>query len=425
MKWILPVAIVVFACSTAFPQDPSPQSPAEQLLKLAAEELNEYADPDDYVLPCRVSQALARFDRKAARQLLLKSFEVARATEDATRSVSRLEAVALYAAPLDEEVSLKALELIRTRVPQGASEEPYIKLKLLAIDMVIADARGRGEEVESLLKEARRFCDQRKGIRKSCVEEDSSVAFAEYVAMLRPQLGAGLWPQTDRAYPWRRRFAIAMDLVHYGSGDAPQEMRALARTAPDKDHTTAAAVALYRAGEIEEAIRLLEEIKPTLIGGGQPLGDLLEKVAASDPTEAVRLARTAGSEVALRAALDMVVRGAAETHPEAVLDVLKLMGNQYRSQHALSQAAISFAQRGDMESAGASVSNCYCAGAKREMSACRGHLTRINSARKAKKIAPAVKMSRNVSFLPTRPACIAGVLTSRPNRSAMCGRTKL
>ena len=38
---------------------------------------------------------------------------------------------------------------------------------------------------------------------------------------------------------------------------------------------------------------------------------------------------------------------------------------------------------------------------------------------------PAVKMSRNAKRWLTRPACIAGVLVSRPNLNARCGRMKL
>ena len=57
---------------------------------------------------------------------------------------------------------------------------------------------------------------------------------------------------------------------------------------------------------------------------------------------------------------------------------------------------------------GASVSNRSHAAVQREMSACPQHLTRISSASKEKKIATAVKTPRNVSFLSTRPACIAG-----------------
>ena len=38
---------------------------------------------------------------------------------------------------------------------------------------------------------------------------------------------------------------------------------------------------------------------------------------------------------------------------------------------------------------------------------------------------PAVKMSRNTKRWLTRPACIAGVLVSRPNLNARCGRMKL
>ena len=36
-----------------------------------------------------------------------------------------------------------------------------------------------------------------------------------------------------------------------------------------------------------------------------------------------------------------------------------------------------------------------------------------------------VKMSLRANRLVTRPACMAGVLVSRPNRKARCGRTKL
>ena len=38
---------------------------------------------------------------------------------------------------------------------------------------------------------------------------------------------------------------------------------------------------------------------------------------------------------------------------------------------------------------------------------------------------PAVKMSRTAKRWLTRPACIAGVLVSRPNLNARCGRMKL
>ena len=37
----------------------------------------------------------------------------------------------------------------------------------------------------------------------------------------------------------------------------------------------------------------------------------------------------------------------------------------------------------------------------------------------------AVKMSLKANRVLTRPACMAGVLVSRPNRNALCGRTKL
>ena len=37
----------------------------------------------------------------------------------------------------------------------------------------------------------------------------------------------------------------------------------------------------------------------------------------------------------------------------------------------------------------------------------------------------AVKMSRKANRVLARPACMAGVLVSRPNRNARCGRTKL
>jgi len=37
----------------------------------------------------------------------------------------------------------------------------------------------------------------------------------------------------------------------------------------------------------------------------------------------------------------------------------------------------------------------------------------------------AVKMSLKASRVLTRPACMAGVRVSRPNRNALCGRTKL
>ncbi len=37
----------------------------------------------------------------------------------------------------------------------------------------------------------------------------------------------------------------------------------------------------------------------------------------------------------------------------------------------------------------------------------------------------AVKMSLKDNRIVTKPACIAGVLVSRPNRNARCGRTKL
>ena len=38
---------------------------------------------------------------------------------------------------------------------------------------------------------------------------------------------------------------------------------------------------------------------------------------------------------------------------------------------------------------------------------------------------PVVKMSLKARRVLTRPACMAGVRVSRPNRNALCGRTKL
>lgn len=71
---------------------------------------------------------------------------------------------------------------------------------------------------------------------------------------------------------------------------------------------------------------------------------------------------------------------------------------------------LSLILRGALKWAGASASNSCNASAERGISPSRRSLKRIRSAARSKNPAAAVKISRNVSLPPTRPAYIAGDL---------------
>lgn len=355
MRGFLTTAVCLLLSAGATTAASPPLATAEELLDQAADELRNCGDQIDFELLLRIAQAQARFDRESAIDLLSRAFEMAQAETDTLHSLRDIELVAMYASPIDDALCTKALRWIRRNVPERALEEPYIRRKMLAVNMAVAHVDGPPGFLEDLVGQAEAFCRNSESIWKHDVGTSSRVALAEYLAMLNPRLAAGFWPTNGDLRAWRRRLDIASNLVYHRSAVALDEINDLIRTAPNAQEKVAAIVALYDVGKEEEAISqaisLLEEIGPTEIGEGWPLGDLVGHVAAKDPEGAKRIALLASSEHDRRAALGLVIRGAAKDHPEAVFELAQRMENDYWKDYVRQQAAISHAKRGDTKSA--------------------------------------------------------------------------
>ena len=317
----------------------------EHFLKWAIEGISESREPANYAeyqLLLQLSRDIVCFDRTASTKLLAKAFEVAKSTEEQVKRLNFLEMLALYASPINRKLSTDALLLVK--IPKDYQIDLCIQLKLLAIEFVLAHRQGLGRESEVLLN-AERFCKKNKIVRKSDVLNDSSYAFADYVSLLEPELGKEIWTRMCPDRAWEKRLEIAEDLIHYAPESAVPELQSLLSSGRNKEFKIKVAVALYYAGQKAEARTAIARLTPEGAGRGQPLGDLIDHVAHSDPNEAARIALVAGHGTRI------VLESVATTQPKQISSFLKHTDRAYTRSYALRLAAQSLAKEGDLGSA--------------------------------------------------------------------------
>ena len=351
------LALVILLSGAAQAREPGSDEAAKALLIRAADEIRQAGAQAEFHVLVDVARGLARFDRQGAAALIAQAFERAKAAKELTERLGQLESVALAAAHIDSGISTAAIEILRAD-SRSAATDARIELKIMAIDIVLAHRKGSPQEV-AIRAKAIEFCKLNKSLRQIDLGMESRWALAEYVSCLEPELGISLyqdmWSDSERQErnerTWDARLAVAVDLVHYDAARAISVLRSLLEATADAGSKVRVAVALYKAGARDEAVALLDRLKPPAVGGGWPLGDLITRVGAADPQAALRLAATMGSDQGLRSAQDLAYQGAATGRPQDVPELIKDVKESYRRNSALRLAAEAMVSRGDLRAA--------------------------------------------------------------------------
>jgi len=304
-------------------------------------------DDTQYHLFLLLSRDAACFDRATSARLLANAFKIAVSTQEQTKRLHRLESLAIHASVIDRDLSIEALLIIRNA--QNRKNLSCTELKSLAIDLVLAHSRNPSEEPD-ITSRAEKFCKEHERIYKSDIVSDSAHAFAEYVSLLDPNLGAGIWTRFRPDQAWDQRFWIAEDLVHYGSRLASAELQNLLKRAPNKESRSKTVVALYCAGDKRLALAALVDLNP-VVGRGQPAGDMLYRIACTDPNSAVEIAKSFGTEMGVRDAMSIVLEAIAATWPSQIRRFLPYQDNEHRRAYSLVSAVQSLTAGGDIKSA--------------------------------------------------------------------------
>jgi hypothetical protein len=312
------------------------------------EESREPVDDAQYRLLLSLSRDMACFDKSTSVRLLAGAFKTASSTEEQTRRLDRLESLALHASVIDRGLSTDALLALAS--PDNGQSDLCRELKFLAIRLVLAHGRNAPEEPE-ITASAEKFCREQERIQKSDVGCDSAYAFAGYVSLLDPELGAGIWTRFRPDLAWNERLSLAEDLVHYAPRSAATELQELLKSAPDEESQIRTLVALYCAGEREIAVTGLAALKPEAIGRGRPLGDLFDRIARADPNLAVELAQKMGPERGVAGAMNIILEAIAATQPGQIERFLSYLDNEYQRAYRLLSAVQSLTTGGDLESA--------------------------------------------------------------------------
>jgi len=323
----------------------------EYLLKQAIEEIQESREPknaSEYHFLLQLANDIARFDKSVSSGLFAEASKMARAAEEQLERLKRLEMLALYSAPIDKKISTDALLLIK--IPGDYQDNLRIQLKAIAIEYVLTHRQNLPKKNE-ILKKVENFCREHETLYKSDIISDSSYAFADYVSLLEPELGKEVWTRLCPDRAWEKRLEIAEDLIHYAPQSALPELHSLLSSGPNKEAKIRVAVALYYAGEKEEARAAIARLKPEGAGQGRPLGELIARIARSDPEQATRIATAMGSETGVRSAMTIVLQCVAANRPKELPRFLEHMDNRYRRSTALRLAAESLAKKGELASA--------------------------------------------------------------------------
>ena len=346
---LLVALALVTICPVSAATEPAVPEPAEALAKRAGRELSKAGDDAEFDVVIRVCRVLARFDRALSSELLARARDAAKFISDPLERLSRLELLALQAAPVDRNLSSDIL--LELKPSEEAKKDLRIQLKMLAIDLVLAHRQGLPTEAD-LMRQVKEFCERHTGVMDFDVRTYSSDAFADYVSRLESGLGIRLWQDIPPKRAWRDRLNAVRDMVHYRHADAVKEIRKLLKVAHDEEAQGDAAVVLYKAGLTDEAIARLRQIEYTERARiSRSLLDLTPRVAAVDPEQATRIALSMGSEFAVRSAMNAVAKGGVANHPRAILELLKYQDNKSNRQSAISQVACSLAKKGEHQAA--------------------------------------------------------------------------
>ncbi len=347
MRRFLASLVLCVASAPAGARQPPSARAARRLLERAARASRAKGDVDFHAA-LRLSRLLARFDRPRSLALLRRGLREAKATADPAERLRRLEAVALHAAPIDRELSSRAL--VEIKPPPEARRHPVVRLKMLAIQLVLNYRLGGSDEA-ALLRQARDFRQRSPQVQKSDLVSDTAGAFADYVSLLEPELAVKAWQEAPSRRSWEARLRRAEDVIHYDAGRGAKLVRALVPDAPDDAARNRAAAALHKAGAADEALGVLRASRRVLVGGGQPIGDLISSVAAVDPNEALRIVGALPKGRPRRSGLNLAVAAVAPERPDLAMALARRLDVAWDRSHAAYLAVRAHVRRGDLDAA--------------------------------------------------------------------------